>query len=58
MAKQEKPKFVNPFDEGVTYADFLKSLPTNKSVSEHLRNKCTPQEIEWIESEIKNFKKK
>lgn len=58
MAKQAKPKFVNPFDEGVTYAAFLESVPTGKTVRQHLRNKCTPQEIEWIESEIKNFKTK
>jgi hypothetical protein len=58
MAKQVKPKFVNPFDEGVTYADFLKSLPNGKTVRQHLRNKCTPEEIDWIESEIKTLKNK
>ena len=58
MAKQVKPKFVNPFSEGVTYEAFLKSLPTGKSVSEYLKGKCTTEQIEWIESEIKNFKTK
>jgi len=58
MAKQAKPKFVNPFDEGVTYEDFLKSLPTNKSVSEHLKGKCSTEQIEWIESELKHLTNK
>ena len=53
-----RPKFVNPFDKGVSYADFLKSMPNGKTVRQHLRNKCTPEEIDWIESEIKTLKNK
>jgi len=58
MAKQAKPKFVNPFDEGVTYEDFLKSLPTGKTVKQHLINKCSIEQIEWIETELKHLKNK
>ena len=50
-------KFVNPFDAGVSYADFIASIPKGKSVSEHLKGKCSKEEIEWIETEIKNYKK-
>ena len=56
MAKQEtKSDFVNPFIEGVTYDAFTNALG-NTSVSEYLKNVCTKEEIEWIESEINNYK--
>jgi hypothetical protein len=50
--------FVNPFDEGVSYADFLKSIPKGKSVESHLKGKCSKEQIDWIKTEIKNYKKK
>ena len=50
-------KFVNPFDAGVSYADFIASIPKGKTVAEHLKGKCTPEQIAWIEEEIKNYKK-
>lgn len=61
MAKSKqasKPKFVNPFNAGVTYEQFLKSVPNGVTVSEHLKDKCTPEEISWIESELKQLKLK
>ena len=48
--------FINPFDSGVTYKDFLKSIPKGKTIKTHLKGKLTSEEIEWIESEIKNYK--
>jgi len=51
-------KFINPFDAGVSYSDFLKSLPKDKTVSQHLKGKCTNEQIKWIQTELKNYKKK
>ena len=50
-------KFINPFDTGVSYADFLKSIPKSRSVKQHLKNKCSVEQIEWIEKELKLYKK-
>tara|TARA_R110000744_G_scaffold375581_1_gene489132 strand:+ start:580 stop:756 length:177 start_codon:yes stop_codon:yes gene_type:complete len=58
MAKSKKVEFINPFDKGVTYEDFLKSLPKGKSISEHLKGKCSEQQIEWLKTELKQFKNK
>jgi len=56
--KKAAPKFVNPFDKGVTYADFLKSLPKGKTATEHLKDKCTTEQLEWLETELKQYKNK
>ena len=56
--KQSKVAFINPFDRGVTYEQFLKSLPKGKSISEHLKGKCSNEQIEWLKTELKQFKKK
>ncbi len=50
-------KFLNPFTKGVTYEQFLKSLPKDKSVKDHLKGKCTKEQIEWLEIELINYKK-
>ena len=59
MAKKEKskPKFINPFTKGVTYEQFLNALPKDKTVAEYLKGKCTDEQIQWLENEIKQFKK-
>ena len=53
-----KAKFINPFDRGVTYEQFLKSLPKGKSISAHLKGKCSNEQIEWLKTELKQFKQK
>lgn len=58
MATDKKVEFVNPFDRGVTYEQFLKSLPKGISISEHLKGKCSDQQIEWLKTELKQFKNK
>ena len=60
MAKKRQPltEVLNPFEVGVTYADFLKSLPNGKTATEALKNKCTPEQLEWLEIELKNYKNK
>lgn len=57
MAEEQKePKFVNPFSEGVTYEKFLKAVGS-KSVAEYCKGKITPEELEWLENDLKNLKK-
>ena len=59
MSKRKKEiEFLNPFDKGVTYEQFLKSLPKGKSISEHLKGKCSEEQIEWLKTELKQFKTK
>jgi hypothetical protein len=48
--------FLNPFTEGVTYAEFLSSIPNGKTVAEHLQGKLTNTEINWICEEVEHFK--
>tara|TARA_R110000744_G_scaffold121116_2_gene225536 strand:+ start:8700 stop:9008 length:309 start_codon:yes stop_codon:yes gene_type:complete len=53
-----KDGFLNPFTTGVTYADFVDSIPKGKEVAEHLKGrKLSDEAIEWISEEVKNFKK-
>lgn len=58
MRTAKKKAFLNPFDRGVTYEQFLKSLPKGKSISEHLKGKCSHEQIEWLKTELKQFKQK
>jgi len=59
MAKKVTKKvFINPFDRGVTYEQFLNSLPKGKSIDNHLKGKCSKEQIEWLKTELKKFKNK
>lgn len=49
---------VNPFDKGVSYADFLKALPEGVDPSEYLKGVCSDEQIEWLKTELKHFKNK
>ena len=55
--KKEK-EFLNPFDKGVSYKDFLKSLPKGKTATQHLKGKCSDAQLEWLELELTQFKNK
>lgn len=48
--------FVNPFDEGVTYEDFLKAIPKDKTVAEYCNKQLTAEELAWLEIELEHFK--
>lgn len=48
-------KFLNPFDAGVTYAEFKKALG-KKSVAEYCKGKLTDEEISWLENELSILK--
>ena len=52
--KKEK---VNPFDKGVSYAEFLEALGKT-SVKDYLKNICTEEQIDWLEKELSIINKK
>lgn len=61
MAKKQTVKkvaFVNPFEQGVKYIDFLKAIPSGKTVEEYVKGKLTDDQIDWLSREIKYFKQK
>lgn len=56
MAEDKKEKFVNPFDTGVTYADFLASVPKGKTVEEYCGKNLEADQLEWLLIELEYFK--
>jgi len=48
--------FVNPFDEGVTYEDFLKAIPKDKTVAEYCNKQLEAEQLEWLLVELEHFK--
>ena len=58
MAKKVTTDFVNPFDQGVTYEQFLKAIPDGVSIKDYLKDsELTEQDIAWIEEEISCYHK-
>ena len=56
MEKEEKEiKFLNPFEVGVTYAEFQKALG-KKSVAEYCKGKLSQDQIDWLENELSILK--
>ena len=53
----KEAKFLNPFDAGVTYADFKKALG-KKSVAEYCKGKLSDDEIAFLEAELLILNKK
>lgn len=53
--KKEESKFVNPFDKGVSYEDFLSSVPKGVSIKNHLKD-FPEDQVNWIEEELNHFK--
>lgn len=52
-----KDKFINPFDVGVNYKDFLEAAKASKlSVKEYCKGKLNTDQIEWLENDLKNYK--
>lgn len=56
MSLDVKKEIINPFDAGVSYKEFLKSLPKGKTASQHLKGVCSKEQLEWLELELKQFK--
>ena len=53
----KEAKFLNPFDAGVTYAEFQKALG-KKSVAEYCKGKLEKEQIEFLEAELLILNKK
>ena len=53
--KEIKEKFVNPFEKGVTYAEFKKALG-KKTVAEYCKGKLEKDQIDWLEQELSILK--
>ena len=49
-------QFVNPFHKGVTYPVFVQAMG-RKGVKTYCKDHLTNDEIDWIEVEIRNYKK-
>ena len=47
----EELKFLNPFETGVTYAEFQKALG-KKSVADYCKGKLEKEQIEFLEKEL------
>jgi hypothetical protein len=47
--------FLNPFDKGVTYKEFLDSLPKDAVLEKHCKDHLTPEEIIWLETELNHY---
>ena len=47
--------FVNPFNEGVTYSDFLAAIPEGVTVQEYCAGKLSEEEVAWLEIELEHF---
>ncbi len=52
MAKKKNTDFLNPFNEGVLYVDFLTSIPSGMTIREYCEGNLSQEEIEFIEKEI------
>ncbi len=48
-------KFLNPFDAGVTYAEFKKALG-KKTVAEYCKGKLSDEQIAFLETELSILK--
>ena len=48
-------KFLNPFEVGVTYAEFQKALG-KKSVAEYCKGKLSDEQIAFLETELSILK--
>ena len=47
----------NPFNKGVSYADFLKNVTKTKTVDKLLKeHKLSDSDINWIKQELKTVK--
>lgn len=55
--KEPKAKFLNPFEAGVNYKQFLEALG-KKSVADYCKDHLTTEQIEWLEKDLEIFKSK
>lgn len=53
----EKKGFVNPFEVGVNYEQFLKAIPEKTSVEDYCKGNLTAEQIEWLVNDLSHFTK-
>lgn len=53
----ENKGFVNPFEKGVSYSDFLAAIPEGVSLKEYCKDNLTSEQIEGLEIELNHFEK-
>ncbi len=51
----KESKFLNPFDVGVTYAEFKKALG-KKTVADYCKGKLSDEQIAFLETELSILK--
>lgn len=56
--KKAQSKFINPFNKGVSYKEFLEAIPKGKSIKDYVKGKLKEDQIKWLETEIKYYKQK
>lgn len=55
MAKKvetQEAEFLNPFTDGVSYNQFLETVPEGTSVKEHCGLFLDEDQIKWLEAEL------
>lgn len=57
-SKKVNTVFINPFDAGVSYDTFLKSVPKGITIDEHCKGKLKKEQLEWLKIELNNLKNK
>lgn len=56
MAKDKVTEdFLNPFEAGVNYKDFLASIPDGKTVEQHCKGKITDEQLEFLLQDLKHY---
>jgi hypothetical protein len=53
----ENTNFVNPFNDGVSYDDFLSAIPVGVSVEDYLKDELSESQISIITNELKHHNK-
>ena len=57
MAKEKEVVFLNPFDKGVSYEAFLKTIPSGVNIEKHCEKHLTKDQVDWLKKEIEILKK-
>lgn len=57
--KEIKEGFLNPFNEGTSYAEFLKEVNSSKKeLEDYCKGKLSDEQITWLKTEIEHFENK
>jgi len=52
-----KVDFINPFEDGVSYVEFLEAVG-KKTVEEYCKGKLEQSQIDWLIEDLKHFKQR